>query len=131
VTITRGFFASGDADRRVESGDDTLSRVDQPVQRVCPRCARISFESGPRCPYCGSSFRRGGLLGFAALLAVFAVVVLGGTALLLVAAGNEFDRRINDQVDRVHEEFQGDFDDIQRQVREELDRRLPAATPTP
>jgi hypothetical protein len=105
--------------------------VDQPVQRVCPHCARISFESGPRCPYCGSSFRRGGLLGFAALLAVFAVVVLGGTALLLVAAGNEFDRRINDQVERVHREFQGDFDNIQREVRNELDRRLPAPTPTP
>ena len=98
---------------------------------MCPRCARISFESGPRCPYCGSSFRRGGLLGFAALLAVFAVIVLGGTALMLVAAGNEFYRRINEQVDRVHREFQGDFDDIQREVRNELDRRLPTPTPTP
>ena len=101
------------------------------MQRVCPHCARISFESGPRCPYCGSSFRRGGLAGFAALLAVFAVVVLGGTALLLVAAGNEFDHRINDQVERVHQEFEGDFDNIRREVREELDRRLPAQTPTP
>jgi hypothetical protein len=99
---------------------------------VCPRCARISFESGPRCPYCGSSFRRGGgLLGFAALLTVFAIVVLGGTALLLVAAGNEFDRRINDQVDRVHQEFEGDFDNIRQEVRDELDRRLPTPTATP
>jgi hypothetical protein len=105
--------------------------VDQPVQRVCPRCARISYESGPRCPYCGSSFRRGGLVGFAALLAVFAAVVLGGTALLLVVAGNEFDRRINDQVDRVHQQFEGDFDNIRQEVRTELDRRLPAPTATP
>jgi hypothetical protein len=105
--------------------------VDQPVQRVCPHCARISFETGPRCPYCGSSFRRGGLLAFAALLAVFAVVVLGGTAVLLVVAGNAFDRRISREVDSVHREFETDFDGIRREVREELDRRLPEPTPTP
>jgi hypothetical protein len=105
--------------------------VDQPVQRVCPHCARISFESGTRCPYCGGSFRRRGLLGFAFLLTVFAIVILGGVALMLVAAGNELDRRINREVDRVHREFQTDFDGIQRDVREELDRRLPSPTPTP
>jgi hypothetical protein len=105
--------------------------VDQPVQRVCPHCARISYESGPRCPYCGSAFRRRGLLGFALVLAVFAVVILGGTALMLIAAGNEFDRRINREVENVHQEFQTDFDDIEQNVRQELDRRLPAPSPTP
>jgi hypothetical protein len=105
--------------------------VDQPVQRVCPRCARISFESGARCPYCGGSFQRRGLLGFALLLAVFAIVILGGVGLMLVAAGNEFDRRINREVDRVHREFETDFDGIRREVREELDRRLPSPTPSP
>jgi ribosomal protein L37AE/L43A len=103
--------------------------VDQPVQRVCPQCARISFESGARCPYCGSSFRRRGLLGIAVLLALCAAVILGGTALLLVAAGNEFDRRINREVDRVHQQFESDFDTIQQDVRDELDRRLPEPTP--
>jgi hypothetical protein len=103
--------------------------VDQPVQRVCPRCARISFESGARCPYCGSSFRRRGLVGIALLLTLFAAVVLGGTALLLVAAGNEFDHRINGQVDRVHQQFESDFDTIREDVRDELDRRLPEPTP--
>jgi hypothetical protein len=103
--------------------------VDQPIQRVCPRCARISFESGARCPYCGSSFTRRGLLALAAVLTVFAVVVLGGIALMLVAFGNEFDRRINREVDRVHREFQTDFDGIRQEVREELDRRLPEPTP--
>ena len=103
--------------------------MDQPVQRVCPHCARISFEGGARCPYCGSSFVRRRLLGFAAVLTVFAVVVLGGVALLLVAFGNEFDRRIDREVDRVHREFQSDFDGIRQEVREELDRRLPEPTP--
>jgi hypothetical protein len=105
--------------------------VDQPVQRVCPQCARISYESGPRCPYCGSSFKRRGLLGFVVVMAVFAIVVLGGVALMLVAAGNEFDRRINRQVENVHEEFQSDFDQIEQNVRDELDRRLPEPTATP
>ena len=105
--------------------------MDQPVQRVCPHCARISYESGPRCPYCGSSFKRRGLLGFALLLALFAVIVLGGVAAMLVAAGNEFDRRINRQVDNVHQQFESDFDQIEQNVREELDRRLPAPTATP
>jgi hypothetical protein len=103
--------------------------VDQPVQRVCPHCARISFESGARCPYCGSSFVRRGLGSMAALLAVFAVVVLAGTLLLLIAAGNEFDRRIDSEVDRVHQQFESDFDTIRQEVREELDRRLPEPTP--
>jgi hypothetical protein len=105
--------------------------VEQPVQRVCPHCARISFESGPRCPYCGSAFRRRGLLGFALVMALFAIVVLGGTALMLIAAGNEFDRRINTEVENVHREFESDFDDIQQNVRDELDRRLPEPTATP
>jgi hypothetical protein len=105
--------------------------VDQPVQRVCPRCARISFESGPRCPYCGSSFKRRGLLGVAALLTVFAIVVLGGIGLMLVAAGNEFDRRLDREIDRVDRQFESDFDSIRQEVREELDRRLPTPTPSP
>ena len=105
--------------------------MDQPVQRVCPHCARISYESGPRCPYCGNSFKRRGLVGFAVLLAVFAVIVLGGVAAMLVAAGDEFDRRIDHQVDNVHRQFETDFDQIEQSVREELDRRLPEPTATP
>ena len=103
--------------------------MDQPVQRVCPHCARISFESGSRCPYCGSSFHRRGLAGLAALLALFAIVVLGGVALMLLAFGNELDNRINREVDSVHREFETDFDGIRQEVREELDRRLPEPTP--
>jgi hypothetical protein len=106
--------------------------VDQPVQRVCPHCARISFESGARCPYCGSSFRRGnGLLGMAFLLFLFAVVVLGGMFVMLVAAGNEADRKVDREVNRVERNLDGQFDQIQQDVREELDRRLPEETATP
>jgi hypothetical protein len=106
--------------------------VDQPVQRVCPHCARISYESGARCPYCGSSFRRRtGLAGMALLLLVFAVVVLGGVFLMLVAAGNELDRRLDREVDRVERNLDDQFNEVQRDVRSELDRRLPEETAAP
>ncbi len=101
------------------------------VQRVCPHCARISYEDGRRCPYCGRGFRRSVLPAVAAMLTVFAVVVLGGVFLMLVAAGNELDRRLDREVDRVARELERNFDGIQRDVREELDRRLPQAPVQP
>jgi hypothetical protein len=107
--------------------------VQQPaaVQRVCPHCARISYDSGRRCPYCGRGFRRSsGLAAIAAMLTVFAVVVLGGMYLLLVAAGDELDRRLDREVTRVEREFERNLDTIRQDVREELDTRLPA-TPAP
>jgi hypothetical protein len=101
-----------------------------PVQRVCPHCARISYDEGGRCPFCGRSFRRSGLLAYAALLTLFTAVVLGGMTLLFIAAGNEVDRKLDREVNRVERRLESDFDGIQRDVREELDRRLPE-TPTP
>jgi hypothetical protein len=104
--------------------------VDQrPVERVCPHCARISYEDGRRCPYCGRSFRRSGLLPIAAMLTVFAAVVLGGMALMLTIAGREAEDHIDREVQRVERELERNFDGIQRDVREELDRRLPEPSP--
>jgi hypothetical protein len=106
--------------------------VDQPVERVCPHCARVSYESGARCPYCGRSFKRSsGLVGMAFLLFVFAVVVLGGMAAMLIAAGNEADKKLDREVNRVERNLNDQFDQIQDNVRQELDRRLPEPTPTP
>jgi hypothetical protein len=101
------------------------------VQRVCPHCARISYEDGRRCPYCGRGFRRSVLPAVAAMLTVFAAVVLGGVFLMLVAFGNELDRQLDREVDRVERELERDFDDIQQAVREELDRRLPETSSQP
>lgn len=102
------------------------------VQRVCPHCARISYADGRRCPYCGRAFRRSsGLLPIAAMLAVFAAVVLGGVALMLLAAGREIDEQLDREVQRVERELERNFDGIQRDVREELDRRLPEPTASP
>jgi hypothetical protein len=106
--------------------------VDQrPVERVCPHCARISYEDGRRCPYCGRSFRRSVLLPVAAMLTVFAAIVLGGVALMFVVAGREVEDQLDREVQRVEREMERNFDGIQREVREELDRRLPEPTPSP
>jgi hypothetical protein len=101
------------------------------VQRVCPHCARISYEGGRRCPYCGRGFRRSVLPGMAAMLAVFAAVVLGGVYLMLVSFGDELDEQLDREVERVEREFERNLDRIRRDVREELDRRLPSPTPVP
>ena len=103
----------------------------RPVERVCPHCARISYEDGRRCPYCGRSFRRSGLLPIAAMLAVFAVVVLGGVAAMLMVAASEAEEHLDREVRRVEREMERNFDGIQRDVREELDRRLPEPTAIP
>jgi hypothetical protein len=101
------------------------------VQRVCPHCARISYEGGRRCPYCGRGFRRSVLPAIAAMLVVFAAVVIGGVGLLLAAFGDELDDQLDGEVERVEREFERNLDSIRDDVREELDRRLPSPTPTP
>jgi hypothetical protein len=106
--------------------------VDQPpVQRVCPHCARISYDSGRRCPYCGRGFRRSIVFPMAVLLTVFALLVLGGMYAMFVVAGSEVDEQLDREVQRVERELERNFDGIQRDVREELDRRLPEPTPSP
>ena len=65
------------------------------------------------------------------LLFLFAAVVLGGMFLMLVAAGNEADHKLDREVDRVERNLNDQFDQIQDNVREELDRRLPEESPTP
>jgi hypothetical protein len=103
------------------------------VQRVCPHCARISYDNGRRCPYCGRGFRRSSVLpAIAGMLVVFAAVVLGGVYLLLVEFGNELDRELDREVTRVEREFERNLETIREDVREELDNRLPStggATP--
>jgi sensor domain CHASE-containing protein len=63
------------------------------------------------------------------MLVVFAAVVLGGTAVMFLAAGREVDDQLDREVQRVERELERNFDGVQRDVREELDRRLPEPTP--
>lgn len=71
------------------------------------------------------------LLPVALMLTVFAVVVLGGMYAMFVVAGREVDEQLDREVQRVERELERNFDGIQQDVREELDRRLPEPTAVP
>ncbi len=97
--------------------------VGAPPQRVCPSCARISWATGPRCPYCRARFRRQNVAVFAWLLAAAVVVTLLGVLLMLVVFGN----RVNDEVNQRSDKIEREFNDI----RKEIDQRLPPAGAVP
>src|SRR5262245_35084223 len=100
-----------------------------PPQRVCPHCATLAYSAESHCPFCGRSYRRRIVLPIAALLLVTAAVVLGGVAVMFVAAGNELDRRIDRQVEGVEDDFGTDVDRRERRMRRGVDDLL-RVTPT-
>ncbi|MDA0181543.1 hypothetical protein OJ997_14655 [Solirubrobacter phytolaccae] len=90
--------------------------VGAPPQRVCPKCARISWATGPQCPYCTASFRRSG--GVAPwMLAVAALVVLLGVGLMFYITVQE----VNDRVDEVNSKIDTNFNRIRTDVQQQLD----------
>src|SRR4051812_11689882 len=104
--------------------------VGAPPQRVCPKCARISWATGPQCPYCRARFTRPpGVTPW--MLALTAALVLLGVLVMLILAGNELDRRLDDRVDQVDKEFEAGLTRLRQDVRQELDARLPPAGAPP
>ena len=101
-----------------------------PPQRVCPKCARVSWATGPQCPYCRARFTRSQGVRPWMLIATGAVVLLG-VLVMFIIAGNRFDDRVND----VDKQVEQSLNQIRSDVRKELDARLPpgggAVTPTP
>jgi hypothetical protein len=103
-----------------------------PPQRVCPKCARISWATGPQCPYCRARFTRPTGVRPWMLIATGAVVLLG-VLVMFIIAGNRFDDRVND----VDKQVESALNQLRTDVRKELDSRLPpagaggAVTPTP
>jgi RNA polymerase subunit RPABC4/transcription elongation factor Spt4 len=95
------------------------------VQKVCPRCSTLAYTGDGYCPWCGGSYKRRRWTALLALLVVQTALVLGGVAYMLVAAGDELDSRLDDEVSRVERDLDTSFDDVQRSFRRELDRRLP------
>jgi hypothetical protein len=96
------------------------------LQRVCPSCSTVSFTADRRCPWCGASFQRRLWPVLLAVSLIQAALVLGGVTLLLLAAGDELDRRLDSRVDVVQDDLERRLEDIEAAVRQELDRRLPA-----
>jgi hypothetical protein len=96
--------------------------VSAPPQRVCPKCARISWATGPRCPYCRAPFRRQNA-SFAWMLAAAVLVTLAGVLLMLLLFGRHVDKEVDQRADKIEREF----NDIRRQI----DRRLPPVGAVP
>ncbi len=96
------------------------------VQKVCPRCSTLAYTGDRRCPWCGASYKRRAWPGLFVLLVVQTVLVLAGVAYMFVVAGDEVDRKLDDEVSRVEGNLDDRFDQVQRAIREELDRRMAA-----
>src|SRR5262245_53780451 len=98
--------------------------VGAPPQRVCPSCARISWATGPRCPYCRARFRRQNVGVFAWMLAAAVVITLAGVLVMLLIFG----QHVNDDIDKRADKIEQQFNEIQK----EIDQRLPpgGAVPT-
>ena len=96
------------------------------VQKVCPRCSTLAYTGDRHCPWCGGSYRRRAWPGLLVVALVQTALILGGVAAMLVAAGQEVDRKLDDEVSRVQRDLDSSFDEVERTVREELDRRVPA-----
>ena len=96
------------------------------VQKVCPRCSTLAYTGDRHCPWCGGGYKRRRWPALLALLVVQTVLVLGGVAYMLTVAGEEVDDKLDDEVSRVESRLDASFDEVERTVREELDRRLPA-----
>lgn len=97
-----------------------------PPQRVCPKCARISWATGPQCPYCRARFARPPGVRPWMLVATAAVVLLGVLAMFLIAAD-----RFEDRVADVNRQVERQLNDIRDDVRKELNEQGGATTPTP
>jgi hypothetical protein len=97
------------------------------VQRVCPSCSIVAYTAEHRCPWCGAGYVRRLWPPLLAAALLQAAIVLGGVALILAAAGEELDRRLDVRVRAVERDIDATLAGVERAVREELDRRLPPA----
>ena len=97
--------------------------VSAPPQRVCPKCARISWATGPRCPYCRAPFRRQNLAAFAWMLAAAVLVTLAGVLVIMLVVGKRVEDHVNGRADQIEREF--------NDIRREIDQRLPPAGAVP
>src|SRR3954452_14203811 len=99
--------------------------VAPPPQRVCPKCARISWATGPRCPYCTARFRSGrGITPW--MLAAAVAVVLLGVLVMFMIAGRILENRVDDRIEQVNKDFDASLNRFREDVRKELDARIPA-----
>ena len=86
-----------------------------PPQRVCPKCARISWATGPQCPYCTANFRRSSSIA-PWMLVVTALVILLGIGVMFYITIREVENRVERVETKVDTEFKTLRTDVQRQL---------------
>ena len=101
------------------------------VQKLCPRCSTLAYTGDRRCPWCGARYHRRAWPRIVALTLVQVALTLGGVAYMLTVFGDELDTTLEDQVSEVQRDLDGSFLEVERSVRQELDRRLPETATTP
>ena len=103
----------------------------QALQRVCPHCSTIAVTQDRRCPWCRRSYTRRILPWIAALALLQTALTIGAVALLLTTFGDSLETELDDQVEVVQRDFEQELegleDRVRRELRTELDARLPAA----
>ena len=104
----------------------------QAIQRVCPHCSTIAVTAERKCPWCRRSYGRGSILPWVAALALLqTALTIGAVAFLLMTFGNALEGELDDQVGVVQRDFEREIDGldtrVRRELRRELDARLPAA----
>jgi hypothetical protein len=104
--------------------------VAAPPQRVCPKCARISWATGPRCPYCRARFRQQSAATLAWMLALAVVVTLAGVAAMLLIAGHEFRDELDDRSAQIERRFDAQVNQIRQDINTRLNA-IPSVTPFP
>lgn len=108
----------------------------QALQRVCPHCATIAVTPERTCPHCRRSYRRGSVLPWVAALALLqTALTIGAVAYLLTTFGKTLETELDDQVQVVQRDFEREIEGLDRRVRRdlrrELDARLPQAPAVP
>jgi len=115
---------------------EASTAVAPPPQRVCPKCARISYATGPRCPYCTARFSSGRRVSPGMLAAAVAIVLVGVLVMFFIA-GRILEHRVDDRIEEVNKDFDASLNRFREDVKKELDARIPATgagtvpTPTP
>ena len=95
------------------------------VQKVCPRCSTLAYTGDRHCPWCGAGYKRRRWPALLALLVVQTALISAAVGYMFTVAGDELDSRLHDEVSRVQRDLDASFQQVERSVRQELDRRLP------
>lgn len=96
-----------------------------PPERVCPHCSTLARTVDRRCPFCRRSYYRSGPGAIAAMLAVAVIIVLAGTAaLMLLLFLPALESELASQVETVQADLEGQVRDLEDAISEQFDQRL-------